>query len=468
MGTDFFILMKSELSLAIILFVLIFIKVFREDMSNASLFRLVNILLLLNLIVGFLCNSKGELFGGMFRTDPVIGFEKSILNLGILLISLQSLEWSKLQKHFAEFYMLLLSTLLGMFFMMSSGNFLMFYLGLELSTIPLAALSSFDFNKMKSSEAGMKLILSSAFSSAILLFGLSILYGCTGTLEFNALAPLISSVDHLQLLAFILIFSGFAFKLSTVPFHFWTADVYEGSPVAVTAYLSVVSKASVIFILLTVLYTVFRNLGAAWYDLLAILAVISMTFGNLFALRQDNIKRLLAFSSITQAAYLLVGITEGSILGWSSVIYFILIYLCSNFALFGVVSFVSARYNKEMIADYKGFYATNPFLSWVMVLALFSLAGIPPTAGFFGKLFLLTSAATKGNTLLIIFASLNMVASLYYYLRVVKAIFIDKNENPIEKTPLPLSLYLSLGVCIAGVLMLGIFPGVFQYIYKLF
>ena len=161
--------------------------------------------------------------------------------------------------------------------------------------------------------------------------------------------------------------------LSTVPFHFWTADVYEGSPVAVTAYLSVISKASVIFILLTVLYSVFQNLGSAWYDLLAILAVISMTIGNLLALRQDNIKRLLAFSSITQAAYLLVGITEGTIVGWSSVIYFMLIYLCSNLALFGVVSFISARYNKETVSDYKGFYSNNPFLSWVMTLGLFSL-----------------------------------------------------------------------------------------------
>ena len=314
----------------------------------------VNVLLLVNFVLGFLPLSDATLFNGMFHTNRLIVLEKNMLNLGTLIISLQAYDWLKNHRSVPEFYMLLLATLVGFFFMISAGNLLMFYLGLELSTIPLAALSSFELEKRQSSEAGMKFILSAAFSSALLLFGISLLYGATGTLDFGVLSGRLDG-SAFQLFAFILILSGFAFKISAVPFHLWTADVYEGSPVAVTAYLSVISKGAVFFIFIQVLYTVFRPLGGNWYRILIVLSALSMIVGNLFALRQEKLKRLLAFSSIAQSGFILAGVIGSSRAGEASVVYFILIYIFSNLGAFGVVSLISAQTGREGIDDYKGF-----------------------------------------------------------------------------------------------------------------
>jgi NADH-quinone oxidoreductase subunit N len=376
---------------------------------------------------------------------------------------MQSYSWLKHHKHIIEFYCLLLSTLLGMFLMISAGNILMFYVGLELSTIPLAAAANFDLEKRRSSEAAMKLIISSAFSSGLLLFGISLIYGTTGSLNFAEISAALNG-STLQLFAFILLVSGFAFKISIVPFHLWTADVYEGAPVAVTSYLSVISKGAVIFVFASVLFTVFQPLEKSWYNMLFILSLLTIIIGNLFAIRQNNIKRFLAFSSIAQVGFILVGVSGGEKMGTSSMIYFVLIYLFSNLAAFGVVSVVSADKGKEHISDYKGFYQTNPALSWVLAIALFSLAGVPPTAGFFGKFFLLLSGAGKGNYLLISIAALNMIISFYYYLRIVKAIFMDANETPIEKLSVPWMPRLALYLCLAGIVAAGLVSWIYEYI----
>jgi NADH-quinone oxidoreductase subunit N len=392
--------------------------------------------------------------------------EKNILSLAMLIISMQSWSWLKTHKHVIEFYLLLLSTLLGMFFMISGGTLLMFYLGLELSTIPLAAAANFNLTKRQSSEAAMKLIISSAFSSGLLLFGISMIYGTTGTLVFSQLPQLLTNTP-LQIFAFILLLAGFAFKISVAPFHLWTADVYEGAPVAVTSYLSVVSKGAVLFVFVSVLYTVFKPLAGAWYNMLFLLSVLTIITGNLFAIRQDNFKRFLAFSSIAQVGFILIGITGSSQTGSTSVVYFVLIYVFSNLAAFGVVSLVSALTGKEKISDYKSFYKTNPVLSWILTIALFSLAGVPPTAGFFGKFFLLLAGASKGNYLLITIAALNMIISFYYYLRIVKAIFMDPNEQPIAKINIPVYSRIALYVCVIGVLFVGVFSYVYEYIHSL-
>lgn len=464
MWTDLLHLMKQEMALIGIIFLLLFLKLGR-DRSNESFLRIANILLLINLIVGFVWNKEGVLFNEMFRTNNLMVLEKNILNLGMLIISMQSYTWLKTHKHVAEFYLLLLSTLLGMFFMISGGNFLMFYLGLELSTIPLAAAANFDLTKKRSSEAAMKLIFSSAFSSALLLFGISMLYGMTGTLIFSELPQLITN-DPLQLFSFILILAGFAFKISVVPFHLWTADVYEGAPVAVTSFLSVISKGAVLFVFISVLYTVFKPLAEAWYNMLFLLSIATIVIGNLFAIRQNNFKRFLAFSSIAQVGFILVGITGGSEMATTSVIYFVLIYVFSNLAAFGVISVVSSIAGKENISDYKAFYKTNPVMSWVLTIALFSLAGVPPTAGFFGKYFLLMSGASAGNYLLIAIAALNLVISFYYYLKVVKAIFMDANEQPIQNIPIPLMPRLALYICVAGILVVGVAGSFYNSIYN--
>ena len=341
MGLDFLFLMKAEWMIIAIIFLLLFIQLGSRSLNQEKLLNIVNFLLLINLGAGFFFIPEGRLFGDMFQTNELITLQKNFLNLGLLIVSLQSWHWLKEQKNLVEFYVLLLSTILGMFLMISSNNLLMFYLGLELSAIPLAALSNFDLKKKRSSEAAFKFIISSAFSSGLLLFGISLLYGATGTLNFGQLATVITETP-LSILGFILLLAGFGFKISAVPFHLWTADVYEGSPVAVTSYLSVVSKGAVLFVMVTVLYNVFAPLAEAWYYMIFILAVATMVIGNLFALRQQNMKRFLAFSSIAQVGFILVGISAGNSQGAASVIYFILVYIFSNLGAFAVIGVVSA------------------------------------------------------------------------------------------------------------------------------
>ena len=462
---DFFILMKSELLVTAIIFMLLFIKI-GKGIKNESLLPGIQFLLLANLISGFFLNEEGSLFDGMFYTNALIVFQKNILNLGVYLISLLFADWFKKNEHMPEFFMLMLSALLGMFFMISSGNLLIFFLSLELATIPVAAMANFDLEKKLSSEAAMKMILSSAFSSGILLFGISLIYGVTGTISFTLMPGMLDS-SPMMIMIFVFLFTAFAFKLSIVPFHLWTADVYEGSPFATTSFLSVISKGSVAFIFMTALYKVFQPMHDVWYNMVMLLSIATMIIGNLFAIRQQNIKRFLAFSSIAQVGFILVGMSGNAGVGTTSVVYFILIYTFSNLAAFGVAAVIESQTGKEQIDDYKGLYQTNPFLSWILTLALFSLAGIPPTAGFFGKLFLITAGASKGNYMFITIAALNMIISLYYYLRVVRAIFMDKNEEPIGKINTPFSTKLALIICAVGIVLVGLLSWIYDYIQNL-
>lgn len=466
MNLNFFLLMRFELSLTLIIFILLFIKIQESVTKNSTLYNISNFLLLIHFVVGLMPLSTGELFSGMFHTGNLLQVEKSILSFGTLLISMQAGPWLKNQKNLLEFYVLLLTTLLGMFFMLSSKNLLLFFLGLELASIPLAALVNFDLNKVKSSEAAIKIILSSAFASAVMLYGVSMLYGITGSLNITLLPDLITA-GPLPIAALVFIFTGFAFKLSMVPFHLWTADVYEGAPVAVTSYLSVISKASMVFVFISVLNPLFLHLQEMWYNMLYLTIVITICIGNLFALRQDNIKRFLAFSSIAQVGFILLGLSANNITGTTAAIYFLVIYLFSNLGAFGVIAMVSDATGKENISDFNGFYKTNKWLAWVLAICLFSLAGVPPTAGFFGKMFLVTAGAGKGNYILVTIAALNMVVSLYYYLRVVKAMFVDENAEPLPTLKGSFITQAGLLICLLGVVVTGFFSGLYDFIISL-
>ena len=441
---DYFLILQPELSLALIIVIILLIKVGMTEMKKESFLTLINLLLVLNFIAGILVNTDGSLFHEMYHSNALTRLEKTILNGGVLLISWQSYAWLKLHRHAEEFYMLLLASLMGMDFMISSNNLLQFYLALELSTIPLAALCNFDLLRKRSSEAAMKLILNSAFSSGLLLMGISFIYGATGSLDFPVIVSKLAS-SGLMIFAFLLIISGFGFKVSAVPFHLWTADVYEGSPVPVTSFLSVISKGALFFVFTATLYAAFKPLELEGYRIICILAVLTMVIGNLFALRQTNIKRLLAFSSIAQSG-------------------FILVYLFSNLGAFGVVSVISTYTGKENISDYAGLYKSNPFLAWVMAISLFSLAGVPPTAGFFGKFFLLLAGASKANYLLIVIAALNMVVALYYYLMVVKTMFLPGDSENGEKIPISMLSRIALVICVAGILSVGLIGGIYDFI----
>ena len=466
MSLENFALMRHELLLTVAALLILTAEIFAGSKSRKSVSLFSIILFAVITIAGFLPSPEGTLFGGMYEVNKTRLVMKNILNIGALLVLIQSVTWlnkAENQDKVSEYFILVISTLAGMDFMISAGHFLMFYLGLELATIPIAALAAYDRYNNKSAEAGIKLILISSLSSGVLLYGLAMIYGTTGTLYFNEVAQLFES-KNLQILGFIFFFAGMAFKISIVPFHLWTADVYEGAPINITSYLSVISKGAAIFIFIIILFTVFPVIIATWQKTIYISAVLTMTIGNLFAIRQQNLKRFLAFSSISQAGYILLGLIGGNQLGMASVIYYVLVYIFSNLAVFGVVAAISNARGKENIDEYNGLYQSNPGLSLIMLLGLFSLAGIPPFAGFFGKFFLFTAAAEKGFYLLVTIALLNTIISLYYYLLVVKAMFINKSDNPIEKFRSDFPTRLALGICVAGIVITGFASIIFEVI----
>jgi len=463
------LIMRHELLLVAITVILLLVEIFLPQDKKHKIILPAILLMALVTIIGFIPGPTGVLFGGMYGTSPLILLMKNILNIGVLIIFTQSVSWLKLEEQkekIGEYFVILLSTLIGMNYMISSGDFLMFYLGLELATIPLATLAAFERFKEKSAEAGVKLIFTSALSSGILLYGLSMIYGTTGTVYFPEVSAAYASAP-LQILAFIFFFAGMAFKISLVPFHLWAADVYEGAPINVTSYLSVISKGAAVFIFMIILYTVFNKIALMWRDVIYVISILTMTLGNLFAMRQRNIKRFLAFSSIAQAGFILLGIIGQSQLGMTTVVYFVLVYIFSNLGAFGVATIISNKTGKESIDDYDGLYRTNPMLSLTMMLALFSLAGIPPVAGFFGKFFLFTAAAKQGMYILVFIAVLNTIISLYYYLLVVKAMFLNRSDRPIAYFKSDVYTKLGLAMCIAGIIIIGFASPVYEFILKL-
>jgi NADH-quinone oxidoreductase subunit N len=469
MNLGTFLIMRHELLLIAAALTVLIAEIFcnPDKKGNISLFSIIIFGVIT--IIGFFPSADGSLFGGMYVSSGTRLLMKNILNIGALLVFIQSVTWLNKEENsekISEYFLLLISTLVGMDFMISAGHFLIFYIGLELATIPIAALAAFDRYNNKSAEAGIKLILSSALSSGVLLYGLSMIYGTTGTLYFNEVTSLFGNAS-LQVLGFIFFFAGMAFKISIVPFHLWTADVYEGSPVNITSYLSVISKGAAVFILMIILFKVFPVIAVTWQKTIFVTSILTMTIGNLFAIRQQNLKRFLAFSSISQAGYILLGLIGGNQLGMASVMYYILVYIFSNLGAFGVVAAISNATGKENIDDYNGLYHTNPKLSLIMTLALFSLAGIPPVAGFFGKFFLFTAAAQKGFYLLVLIAVLNTIISLFYYLLVVKAMFINKNESPISTFKSDFPTRFALGICVAGIVVTGFASVIFEAIRNL-
>jgi NADH-quinone oxidoreductase subunit N len=390
---------------------------------------------------------------------------KTMLSFGALIILMQANSWLKREDTAhkqGEFYQLILFTLLGMFFMISSGNFLLFVLGLELASTPMACLVAFDKYKHHSAEAGAKYILTAMFSSGLMLYGISFLYGTTGTLYFNDIVPLLTGTP-LQILALVFFFSGLAFKISLVPFHLWTADVYEGAPTIVTSYLSVISKSAAALFLLLIFTKVFSAMIGVWQEMLYWVIIVTITVANLFAIRQKNIKRFFAFSSISQAGYIVLGIISADAQGMTSMVYYMLAYLVANIAAFGVISIIEQKSGDKVgITDYNGLYQTNPRLSLMMTLAWFSLGGIPPFVGFFSKFFIFMAAFGAGFKVLVFIAIVNTVISLYYYLLIVKAMYINPNETPIASFKSDVYTRISLIVCLAGILLLGIFSSVYE------
>lgn len=442
---------------------------------------LASLLLALVTVVCCYTTTAGEAsaFGGMYQANAGVTVVKTILALGTFIVVLMSKAWitreeSRVRE--GEFYMLTVSTLLGMFMMMSAGHFLLFFLGLEMASVPLATMVAFDLHRNDSAEAAAKFILTATFSSGVMLFGISFLYGMCGTLYFDDVALQITrqGCTPLLLMGLVFFFSGLGFKISLVPFHFWTADSYQGAPTTVTGYLSVISKGAAAFTLCTVLMKVFGPMVEYWQYMLFIVIVLSITVANLFAIHQSDLKRFMAFSSISQAGYIVLAIVGNQATSVYALSFYVLIYVVANMAVFTIISSIEEHNNGVVdMESYNGLYQTNPRLAFLMTLALFSLGGIPPFAGMFSKFFVFM-AAVKGADLatttgalayIVVFIALvNTVISLYYYLLIVKAMYIKPNEHPLPTFQSATSTKLALAVCTTGVLLFGVCSFIYEWI----
>jgi NADH-quinone oxidoreductase subunit N len=419
----------------------------------------------------FGCQEPQTAFGGIYVTSQMVNVMKIILTAGTLIVVIMSHTWLETNKKLSgEFFMLVLSTLLGMYMMMSSGSFLMFFLGLEMASVPMACMVAFDKNRKNSAEGAAKYILVATFSSGVMLFGISFIYAATGSLYFdNVTAALTES--PLTIMGLVFFFSGLGFKISLVPFHFWTADTYQGAPTPVTGYLSVVSKGAAALTLCIILTKVFGSMVDVWNPMLWIVIVLSITVANLFAIRQSELKRFMAFSSISQAGYIMLAVIGADPqAGATALTFYVLVYVAANMAVFTVISAVEHNGGSTQMSAYNGLYQTNPKLALLMTLALFSLAGIPPFAGMFSKFFVFL-AAVRGHEIapfwpyfVVLIALVNTVISLYYYLLIVKAMYITKEDNPLPTFTMDGTTKLSLALCTAGICLLGIVSCVYEWI----
>ena len=340
-------------------------------------------------------------------------------------------------------------------------------MGIELASMPLACLVAFDKYSHNSAEAGIKYILTSMFSSAMMLYGVSFLYGTTGTLYFADMSNLLLGTP-MQIFALVLFFTGMGFKISLVPFHMWTADSYQGAPTSVTAYLSVISKGAAVFTLFIVLVKVFGSMMEQWQTIIYITSLASITVANLMALKQSILKRFMAFSSISQAGYIMLAVIGGNAGGMTAMVFYIIVYIVANMAVFAIIEAIEWQTGDTVKRETcNGLYKSNPKLALIMTLALFSLAGIPPFAGFFSKFFVFMSAFGSGFKVLVFLALLNTVISLYYYLLIVKAMYMKESQNELPCINSDPYTRASLTICVAGIILCGLCSFIYSAIDKI-
>ena len=439
----------------------------KSERKVSVLGKLTSALLLCQTILMFGIQPS-EAFGGLYVASAAVNVMKTILAFGTFIVVVMAQSWVESRQRLAgEFYMLVISTLLGMYVMMSSGNFLLFFLGLEMASVPMACMVAFDKDRKNSAEGAAKYILMATFSSGVMLFGISFIYAATGTLYFNDVAAAISA-SPLTIMGLAFFFSGLGFKISLVPFHFWTADTYQGAPTPVTGYLSVISKGAAAITLCIILMKVFQPMVEYWDYMLYIVIVLSITVANLFAIRQSELKRFMAFSSISQAGYIMLAVVGNNQLGVAALTYYVLVYIVANMAVFTVINVVEQNNGgRTDMAAYNGFYQTNPKLSFLMTLALFSLAGIPPFAGMFSKFFVFMAGVQNGEPMayfVVFIALVNTVVSLYYYLLIVKAMYITKTDEPLPTFVSDVNTKVALFICTAGIALFGVVSCIYEWI----
>lgn len=471
-------------AMLVAILIIVFIADFASSKSNERKWfnPLVSLLMLAEFVLSFFCMEPTEAFGGMYVTSEAANIMKIVLSMGTIIVLVMSRTWiygkhnvaeidrmKTFDRHEGEFYMLVVSTLLGMNMMVSAGHYLMFFLGLEMASVPMACMVALDKYRNNSAEGAAKYILTATFSSGIMLFGLTFVYAACGTLYFDDVADTLT-ISPIMIMGLVFFFSGLGFKISLVPFHFWTADTYQGAPTVVTAYLSVVSKGAAAFALLASFMKTFGPMTEYWQQMLYVVIVLSITVANLFAIRQSELKRFMAFSSISQAGYIMLAVVGANTLGIAALTYYVLVYVVANLSVFAVINAVEQNNaGATDMSAYNGFYRTNPKLAFLMTVALFSLAGIPPFAGMFSKFFVFMAATESMSSvayIVVFIALLNTVVSLYYYLLIVKAMYIKGSDNPLPTFHSDAYTKIALAVCTAGIMLFGVLSCIYEWIYE--
>jgi NADH-quinone oxidoreductase subunit N len=424
-------------------------------------------LLLVSLGGDGICSQFGTAFNGSFVEDPLALFFKRFFLVAAILVLFLSAEFSDRLAGVSEYYSLILFALAGMLFAASSNDFAMLFVSIELITITFYVLVSFQRGRLVSLEAGVKYLILGALSSAFLVFGIALIWGTTGKFNFNDLAQVSGQFldNKIFLLGVLFVLVGLGFKIAAFPFQIWAPDVYQGAPTPTTAFLAVGSKAAGFVLLMRVLFVAVPDVTKHWANLLIVISGITILYGNLCALPQRNLKRLMGYSSISHAGYLLLGVAALSASGQSALLYYLAGYLFTVIAAFTVIALVTRHLESEDISSLAGLNQRSPVLAATMTFAMVSLAGIPPLAGFFGKFLLLKSVIEAGQVThnhgyycLAFVALAGVVVSLYYYFGVVRAIYWSKDAPDLSPIELSAPIKLSIGICIAGMFWLGIFP----------
>ena len=454
-------LVLPEIFISLSVMFLLILGVFKKNsfklIQNISLIvLLVTAVIIFNETLGI---DETILFNGSVVIDYLSSLMKIVTLLSAFLVLVISSNYLRSLKIFKiEYSILILSSVLGMMIMISSNDLIVFYMGLELQSLALYVLATFNRDEIKSSEAGLKYFVLSALSSGLLLYGCSLIYGFTGSTNFNVIANQLNSNEYALTFGIVFILVGLAFKISAVPFHMWAPDVYEGSPTSVTLFFTMVPKIAALTVFIRFLYVPFLNLIDQWQMILIFLSIASMVFGAVAAIGQTNLKRLVAYSSISHVGYALAGLATGSNEGIQSSVIYITIYVIMNLGLFSCLLMMK-RNNVyfEQIDDLSGLSKNHPLLSLSLLIILFSLAGIPPLAGFFAKFYIFKSVLEQSMFFLAIVGLLSTVVAAFYYLRLIKIMYFDKEKEKYD-TDHGLWLKFSLGASTLLILIYFIFP----------
>ena len=425
-----FILPEIFISLAIMF--LLILGVFKKNSSNIIHYLSIVCLLITGiLIINNPSGTQVTLFSGSFIIDNLSSFMKILTILGGASILLMSKKFLKISKIFLiEYPILILSSILGMLVMISSNDLMVFYIGLELQSLALYVLASFNRDQLKSSESGLKYFVLSALSSGLLLYGCSLIYGFSGSTNFDIISKTVNSNHYGLTFGIVFILVGLSFKISAVPFHMWAPDVYEGSPTPVTLFFSIVPKIAALTVFIRFLYVPFINMMDQWQPIIIFLSIASMIFGAIAAIGQKNLKRLIAYSSIGHIGYALAGLSVGTNEGLQSSIVYISIYIVMNLGFFSCLLMMKKNdLYFETIEDLSGLSKNHPILSLCFLIVLFSLAGIPPLAGFFAKFYIFKSVIEQSMYFLAIVGLLSTVIAAFYYLRIIKIIYFDEEKE---------------------------------------